>query len=85
MLVRPTLATPREENDRVNVHRLWTGGRWLQLERGRLTMPRLISAGDAVCTTTTPNFERGITTSLLQAQELLPLVDEHGDDAEAVG
>ncbi|HVD81475.1 MAG TPA: FAD-dependent oxidoreductase [Propionibacteriaceae bacterium] len=51
---------------------------------GRLTMPGLISAGDAVCTTT-PNFGRGITTSLLQAQELLRLVDEHGDDVEAVG
>ena len=51
---------------------------------GRLTMPGLVSAGDAVCTTT-PNFGRGITTSLLQAQELVRLVDEHGDDVEAVG
>jgi flavin-dependent dehydrogenase len=48
------------------------------------TMPGLVSVGDAVCTTT-PNFGRGITTSLLQAQEPLRLVDEHGDDVEAVG
>jgi 2-polyprenyl-6-methoxyphenol hydroxylase-like FAD-dependent oxidoreductase len=51
---------------------------------GRLTMPGLVSAGDAVCTTT-PNFGRGITTSLQQAQELLRLVDEHGEDVEALG
>jgi 2-polyprenyl-6-methoxyphenol hydroxylase-like FAD-dependent oxidoreductase len=51
---------------------------------GRLAMPGLVIAGDAVCTTT-PTFGRGIATSLLQAQELLALVDEHGDDMEAVG
>ena len=51
---------------------------------GHLTTPGLVTAGDAVCTTT-PNFGRGITTSLRQAQELLRLVDEHEEDVEAVG
>ena len=53
-------------------------------EHGKLVLPGLVVVGDAVCTTT-PNFGRGITTSLLQAQELLRLVDEHGPDVEAVG
>jgi 2-polyprenyl-6-methoxyphenol hydroxylase-like FAD-dependent oxidoreductase len=51
---------------------------------GRLVTPGLVTVGDAVCTTT-PNFGRGITTSLQQAEELLRLVDEHGEDVEAVG
>jgi 2-polyprenyl-6-methoxyphenol hydroxylase-like FAD-dependent oxidoreductase len=51
---------------------------------GRLALPGLVTVGDAVCTTT-PNFGRGITTSLLQCQELLRLVEEHGDDVEALG
>lgn len=51
---------------------------------GRLLLPGLVFAGDAVCTTT-PNFGRGITTSLTQVRELLRLVDEHGADAVALG
>ena len=51
---------------------------------GALALPGLVFAGDAVCTTT-PMFGRGITTSLLQCQELLRLIDEHGTDAVAVG
>ncbi|MBC3192019.1 tryptophan 7-halogenase [Pseudonocardia sp. C8] len=43
----------------------------------------LIFAGDAVCTTT-PMFGRGITTSFLQARELLRLLDRHGDDLDPV-
>ncbi len=50
---------------------------------GRLLLPGLVFAGDAVCTTT-PNFGRGITTSLLQARELLRLVDVHGADLAGV-
>lgn len=50
---------------------------------GRLALRGLIFAGDAVCTTT-PVFGRGITTSLLQARELLRLVDEHGGDLVTV-
>jgi len=51
---------------------------------GRLLLPGLLFAGDTVCTTT-PNFGRGVTTSLLQARELLRLVDVHGGDVVAVG
>ncbi|WP_083706945.1 FAD-dependent oxidoreductase [Intrasporangium flavum] len=50
---------------------------------GRPALPGLVFVGDSVCTTT-PNFGRGITTSLLQVAELLRLVDEHGTDLEAV-
>ena len=39
--------------------------------------------GDSVCTTT-PNFGRGIATSLLQAREVLRLLDEHGTDVDTV-
>ncbi len=50
---------------------------------GHLAAEGLISVGDAVCTTT-PIFGRGVTTSLLQAQELLRLIDFHGADIGAV-
>jgi 2-polyprenyl-6-methoxyphenol hydroxylase-like FAD-dependent oxidoreductase len=51
---------------------------------GRLALPGLIFAGDAVATTT-PTFGRGITTTLLQAQQLLRLIDEHGTDTDVIG
>jgi 2-polyprenyl-6-methoxyphenol hydroxylase-like FAD-dependent oxidoreductase len=51
---------------------------------GRLARPGLVFVGDAVATTT-PTFGRGITTTLLQAQQLLRLIDEHGTDLVAVG
>src|SRR5580700_7652695 len=51
---------------------------------GRLALPGLVFVGDAVATTT-PTFGRGVAITLLQAQQLLRLVDEHGTDAEAVG
>jgi 2-polyprenyl-6-methoxyphenol hydroxylase-like FAD-dependent oxidoreductase len=51
---------------------------------GRLALPGLIFAGDAVATTT-PTFGRGMTTTLLQAQQLLRLIDEHGTSTDAVG
>ena len=51
---------------------------------GRLALPGLIFAGDAVATTT-PTFGRGITTTLLQAQQLLRLIDEHSTDTDAIG
>ena len=51
---------------------------------GALALPGLVFVGDAVCTTT-PMFGRGITTSLLQCQELLRLLDEHGTDVVTVG
>ena len=44
-----------------------------------VALPGLIFVGDSVCTTN-PVLGRGVTTSLLQAQELLRLVDDHGHD-----
>jgi 2-polyprenyl-6-methoxyphenol hydroxylase-like FAD-dependent oxidoreductase len=41
----------------------------------------LVAVGDAVCTTT-PMFGRGITTSLMQARELLRLLDDGADPAD---
>jgi 2-polyprenyl-6-methoxyphenol hydroxylase-like FAD-dependent oxidoreductase len=51
---------------------------------GRLALPGLVFAGDSVCTTT-PNFGRGVATSLLQAEELLHVLDAHGADLVSVG
>ena len=51
---------------------------------GQLALPGLVFVGDAVATTT-PTFGRGITTTLLQAQQLLRLTDEHGTDTDAIG
>ena len=51
---------------------------------GRLALPGLVFVGDAVATTT-PTFGRGVTTTLLQAQQLLRLIDEHGPDTGAIG
>jgi 2-polyprenyl-6-methoxyphenol hydroxylase-like FAD-dependent oxidoreductase len=62
----------------LNVYRGQTG------PDGRLALPGLIFAGDAVATTT-PTFGRGITTTMLQAQQLLRLIDEHSTDMDAVG
>ena len=46
---------------------------------GQLALPGLIFVGDAVATTT-PTFGRGVTTTLMQAGQLLRLLDEHGAD-----
>jgi 2-polyprenyl-6-methoxyphenol hydroxylase-like FAD-dependent oxidoreductase len=51
---------------------------------GQLAQPGLVFVGDAVATTT-PTFGRGVTTTLLQARQLLRLVDEHGTDVQALG
>jgi len=50
---------------------------------GGLALPGLVFVGDAVCTTT-PNFGRGVVTSLTQAEELLDAVDDHDTDVDAV-
>ena len=50
---------------------------------GKIPVPGLVFVGDAVCTTN-PAAGRGVTTSLLQARQLLGLLDEHGADHEAV-
>jgi len=51
---------------------------------GHLALPGLVFVGDAVATTT-PTFGRGIVTTLLQAQQLLRLTDEHGTDTDGIG
>jgi 2-polyprenyl-6-methoxyphenol hydroxylase-like FAD-dependent oxidoreductase len=59
---------------------------WFRDQRGpdgALALPGLLFVGDSVCTTT-PNFGRGVTTSLLQAREVLRLLDEHGSDMVTV-
>jgi flavin-dependent dehydrogenase len=49
-------------------------------EHGRVALPGVLFVGDAVCTTN-PAAGRGITTSLLQARELVRLLDEHPGDS----
>jgi len=49
---------------------------------GQLALPGLVFVGDAVAATT-PTFGRGVTTTLLQARQLLQLIDEHGTDTAA--
>jgi 2-polyprenyl-6-methoxyphenol hydroxylase-like FAD-dependent oxidoreductase len=46
---------------------------------GRPALPGLISVGDAVCTTT-PLAGRGVTLALMQAQELVRVLDLHDRD-----
>ncbi len=64
------------------------GGRLHNTYRGQLgptggvAMPRLLFVGDTVCTTN-PAVGRGVATSLLQAQQLLHLLDEHPCDLAA--
>jgi 2-polyprenyl-6-methoxyphenol hydroxylase-like FAD-dependent oxidoreductase len=61
------------------------GGRLYNTYRGQLdvegrpVMPGLISVGDAVCTTT-PLAGRGVTLALMQARELVRILDLHGRD-----
>jgi 2-polyprenyl-6-methoxyphenol hydroxylase-like FAD-dependent oxidoreductase len=52
-------------------------------DAGRVALPGLLFVGDAVCTTN-PSAGRGVSTSLLQAQRLLSLCDEHGTDWETL-
>jgi 2-polyprenyl-6-methoxyphenol hydroxylase-like FAD-dependent oxidoreductase len=47
---------------------------------GGLALPGLIFAGDSVCTTT-PNFGRGLATTMLQVDEVLRLLDTTVDVA----
>jgi 2-polyprenyl-6-methoxyphenol hydroxylase-like FAD-dependent oxidoreductase len=49
---------------------------------GRVALDGLIYAGDSVCTTN-PAAGRGVTTSLLQARQLIALLAEHGRDLTA--
>ncbi|TCK22402.1 FAD-dependent oxidoreductase [Pseudonocardia endophytica] len=53
------------------------GGRLINRYQGQARPEGLVLVGDAVCTTT-PMFGRGLATSMMQARELLRLVDEAG-------
>ena len=65
------------------------GGRLRNAYRGQLDdsgsvgLPGLVHVGDAVCMTN-PTAGRGVTTSLLQAQRLVALLEEHPGDIETV-
>jgi 2-polyprenyl-6-methoxyphenol hydroxylase-like FAD-dependent oxidoreductase len=59
--------------------RLYNSYRGQLNDDGQIALNGLISVGDAVCTTN-PAAGRGVTTSLLQAQQLIGLLDEHGHD-----
>ena len=50
--------------------------------QGRVPLPGLVFAGDAVCTTN-PSAGRGVALSFLQVQRLLAMLDEHPGDAES--
>ena len=52
-------------------------------ESGRIALPGLVFVGDAVCTTN-PAAGRGVALSLMQAQELVRLLDADGADLAGV-
>ena len=59
--------------------RLYNSYRGQLNDAGHVALDGLIYAGDAVCTTN-PAVGRGVTTSLLQARQLIGLLEEHGRD-----
>lgn len=59
--------------------RLYNAYRGQLNDAGQVALAGLIYVGDSVCTTN-PAAGRGVTTSLLQAQHLIGLLDEHGRD-----
>jgi 2-polyprenyl-6-methoxyphenol hydroxylase-like FAD-dependent oxidoreductase len=78
--VEPTRSTPTTS--------VLPGGRLYNTYRGQLDdagcprVPRMISVGDAVCTTT-PLAGRGVSLALLQARELVRILDQQPDIASA--
>ena len=62
---------------------LYNSYRGQRNEAGRIPLPGLIALGDAVCTTN-PSLGRGIATSLLQARQLLALLEEPKHDLASV-
>ena len=59
--------------------RLYNSYRSQLNDAGRVALDGLICAGDSVCTTN-PAAGRGVTTSLLQARQLIGLLEKHGRD-----
>jgi 2-polyprenyl-6-methoxyphenol hydroxylase-like FAD-dependent oxidoreductase len=78
----PSLAVWTEPDRARPISPVLPGGRLYNTYRtqlndaGQVAVNGLIFAGDAVCTTN-PAVGRGIATSLMQAQRLLTLLDEH--------
>nr|WP_090277211.1 FAD-dependent monooxygenase [Mycolicibacterium komanii]CRL71333.1 FAD dependent oxidoreductase [Mycolicibacterium komanii] len=59
--------------------RLYNGYRGQRDDTGHVPLPGLVSLGDAVCTTT-PLAGRGVALALMQARELMSILDFSGDD-----
>ena len=59
--------------------RLYNSYRGQLTDAGRVGLPGLLHAGDAVCTTT-PTAGRGVAIALSQAVRMLRLLDEHPGD-----
>lgn len=84
----PTLATWTEPDRARPISPVLPGGRLYNTyqtqlnDAGQVALHGLIFAGDAVCTTN-PAVGRGVATSLMQAQRLLALLDEHQRDFTA--
>ncbi|MEJ2887582.1 FAD-dependent oxidoreductase [Actinomycetospora sp. OC33-EN06] len=51
--------------------------------RGRVPLPGVVFVGDSVCTTN-PTAGRGVSTSLMQVEHLLALLDDGGSDPEGL-
>jgi hypothetical protein len=81
----PSLAAWTEPDRARPISPVLPGGRLYNTYRtqlndvGQVAANGLIFAGDAVCTTN-PAVGRGVATSLMQAQRLLALLDEHRHD-----
>lgn len=78
----PTLARWTEPDRSRPISPVLPGGRLYNTyqtqlnDAGQVTLDGLIFVGDAVCTTN-PSVGRGVATSLMQAQQLLRLLEEH--------
>jgi flavin-dependent dehydrogenase len=81
----PALAVWTEPDRSRPITNVLPGGRLYNNYRGQLgdtgkvILDGLIFVGDAVCTTN-PAAGRGVATSMMQAQRLLGLLDDHGRD-----
>jgi len=81
----PALAAWTDPGRSRPITQVLPGGRLYNSYHGQLNdadqvaLDGLIYAGDAVCTTN-PAAGRGVTTSLLQARQLISLLDEYGRD-----
>jgi 2-polyprenyl-6-methoxyphenol hydroxylase-like FAD-dependent oxidoreductase len=84
----PGLATWTDPGRARPIASVFPGGSLLNHYRGqrgtvrRPLLSGLVAVGDAVATTT-PNFGRGVTMALMQAERLLAEIDKHGSDLDA--